>query len=116
MDNHEAHFQLIEWLLGGGTALIGALIGIVVWFYQRALEDIRNRQDKADEKLDNSIALINAEHRQTELRLADDIKLQTSRTNDINATVSGFGGSFLPRREWEVERERLERRGESKRG
>jgi hypothetical protein len=109
MDHSEAHLQLIEWLLGGGIGIIGFLLVGIGWFYQRALDDIKTRQDKADEKMDAAVALINSEHRLTETRLADDIKTQSNKLSDIQVTVSGFSGSFLPRREWEVERDRIER-------
>lgn len=116
MDHSEAHLQLIEWLLGGGIGIIGFLLLGIAWFYQRAIMDIKDRQDKADEKMDAAIKLINEEHRRAELRLEDDIKAQSTKLGDIQATVSGFGGNFLPRREWEIERDRLERHGRDKCG
>lgn len=108
------HLQLIEWLLGGGGAVIFMLLGAVAWFYQRALDGEKDRTDNLEKKFDSQIHDINVEHRETVKRLADDLKALEARHNDVDVTVAGFGGSFLPRREWELERERLERHGRDK--
>jgi uncharacterized protein YoxC len=114
--------EMLIWLGGVAISAIGALIVALAILHLRAISqsvtELRREMQNIREsvsKVENQVSEFRKEtvaHSETvALRLFEQIEKVKARTDEVSVTIAGFGGTYLPRREWEMERARLEKKG-----
>ncbi len=101
----------LEWLLGIGAGIIGSLIIAVCYFYWKYAQDLNKRVGHMESLRESDST--EAGRRRDELAKlwSEKFERQNQNITDVRESVAGFSGTYLPRREWEIERARLEKGG-----
>jgi len=83
-------------ILGIILGIIGALLGIIM---KMAFNKISDLEDSV-KQTENDIKEVKKEDAVIRKEITDNDKAQTSKTNDIDVTVAGFGQNYITKSEF----------------
>lgn len=108
------HLTVLLWVGGGVAAILGALIAAIWWMFWRTFSDIvkdlRDRLKSCESKLEEERRENQTKRESLASQINSELERSKAKVGDLAETVAGFGGIYLPRREYEVDQDRRDAR------